>query len=54
MTREQLRNIEIPGEVVDINDPYKKGRVRVKVTGVYDKLEDDTIPWASPLKETSW
>lgn len=51
MTREQLRNIEIPGEVVDIKDPYKKGRVRVKVTGIYDGLDIDTIPWASPLKE---
>jgi len=51
MTREQLRNIEIPGEVVDVEDPFKKGRVRIKVTSVYDKLENDDIPWASPLKE---
>lgn len=45
-----LNNKEFPGEVVDINDPQKKGRVKVKVSSVYDKLETEDIPWAMPLK----
>lgn len=51
MIRSDLNNIEIPGEVLDVSDPFKKGRVRVRVTSVYDKLDIDTIPWASPLKD---
>ena len=34
------------GKVVDIADPNKDGRVRVKVFGKFDKLENDMIPWA--------
>lgn len=51
MTQEQLKNIEIPGEVINVNDPFKKGRVKIKVTSVYDKLKNEDIPWASPLKD---
>jgi len=36
------------GEVVDIDDPLKDGRVKVKVFGKFDKLENDVIPWARP------
>jgi hypothetical protein len=36
------------GEVVDIADPLKEGRVKVKVFGKFDKLENDVIPWARP------
>lgn len=34
------------GEVVDVEDPLKVGRIRVRVFGVYDDLEDEEIPWA--------
>lgn len=34
------------GQVVDTNDPLGKGRVRVRVFGVYDDLTVDNIPWA--------
>ena len=34
------------GEVVDVNDPEKIGRVKVKVFGVYDNIETDDLPWA--------
>lgn len=34
------------GEVVDVADPLVAGRIRVRVFGVYDDLEDNQIPWA--------
>lgn len=34
------------GEVVDVEDPTKSGRVRVNVFGVYDGLPVDVLPWA--------
>jgi hypothetical protein len=34
------------GTVVDVQDPLKSGRVKVKVFSVYDQLGNDGIPWA--------
>jgi hypothetical protein len=34
------------GTVVDVQDPLKSGRVRVKVFSVYDSIQNDVIPWA--------
>jgi uncharacterized protein involved in type VI secretion and phage assembly len=34
------------GEVVDVQDPLKAGRIRVRVFGVYDDLPNEVIPWA--------
>jgi len=34
------------GSVVDVNDPKQLGRVKVKVHGVYDEIEDGDLPWA--------
>jgi type VI secretion system secreted protein VgrG len=36
------------GEVVDIEDPQKVGRVKVKVYGKFDDLQKEDIPWAYP------
>jgi uncharacterized CHY-type Zn-finger protein len=36
------------GEIVDIEDPLKNGRVKIKVFGKFDLLEKDDIPWAYP------
>lgn len=36
------------GEVVEINDPNKAGRIKVKVFGKFDELETEFIPWAYP------
>ena len=36
------------GEVVDIEDPQKIGRVRIKVYGKFDDIPKDSIPWAYP------
>ena len=34
------------GRVVDVDDPYQKGRVKVEVFGVFDGLSPDALPWA--------
>lgn len=34
------------GKVVDVNDPKKIGRVKVKVFGVYDNIKKEDLPWA--------
>ncbi len=36
------------GEVLDISDPKKLGRIKVRVRGWYDELDEDLIPWALP------
>jgi hypothetical protein len=36
------------GEVVDIEDPQKIGRIKVKVYGKFDELPTEDIPWAYP------
>lgn len=36
------------GEVVDVNDPKKASRVRVRVVTVFDSIPVDVIPWAYP------
>lgn len=36
------------GEVVDITDPLKIGRVKVKVFGKFDDIPTEDIPWAYP------
>jgi hypothetical protein len=36
------------GEVVDVDDPNKSGRIKVKVFGKFDELETEFIPWAYP------
>jgi hypothetical protein len=36
------------GEVVDVEDPQKVGRIKVKVYGKFDDLKTEDIPWAYP------
>jgi len=50
MRYEDLEHIEVPGVVVDVNDPYKRGRVKVNVMNVFDGLDKEDIPWASPCR----
>ena len=47
-SRDDLRNTSWLGEVVDITDPQKIGRIKVKVFGKFDELTNDAIPWAYP------
>ena len=36
------------GKVLDNNDPDKLGRIKVGILGIFDGLESDVIPWATP------
>jgi hypothetical protein len=45
---DDLHIMKFLGTVVDINDPEKKGRIKVKVFGKFDDLENDAIPWSVP------
>lgn len=36
------------GKVVANNDPLKMGRVKVKIFGYYDDVDESVIPWALP------
>jgi hypothetical protein len=42
------------GEIVDINDPLKEGRAKIRVFGLFDGLEDEDIPWASQVNYVSF
>jgi LAS superfamily LD-carboxypeptidase LdcB len=41
------------GIVVDIKDPRRLGRVRVKVATIFEEIEVTYIPWATPYKGLS-
>lgn len=47
--QDNLRDTHWLGEVVDNVDPDKLGRCRVKVFGKFDLLENESIPWATPM-----
>jgi len=41
------------GEVVNVkDDPLQIGRVRVKIFGVYDEIEEEDLPWAQIVVPT--
>jgi hypothetical protein len=42
------------GEIVDVNDPLKQGRARIRVFGFFDDLEVDDIPWAEQISGLSF
>lgn len=42
------------GEIVDIEDPLKKGRARVRVFGFFDELAIEDIPWADQISGLSF
>ena len=42
------------GEIVDINDPLKQGRARVRVFGFFEDLEIEDIPWADQSSSLSF
>lgn len=46
MITDDLMSMHLYGEIVDIEDPEKRGRARVKVFGKFDELDNDVIPWA--------
>jgi len=42
------------GEIVDIDDPLKQGRARIRVFGFFDDLEMEDIPWAEQISGLSF
>lgn len=42
------------GEVVDVNDPLREGRCKVKVFSMFDTLPVDDIPWAVQTKKPAF
>tara|TARA_R110000737_G_scaffold331169_2_gene347278 strand:+ start:687 stop:1403 length:717 start_codon:yes stop_codon:yes gene_type:complete len=39
------------GEVINTSDPLQLGRVKVRVFGKYDNLDEEVIPWAIPYNQ---
>jgi hypothetical protein len=54
ITHDDLRLMNFYGEVVDINDPEKRGRAKVRVFGKFDTLDDSDIPWAEQSAGTTF
>ena len=46
--QDDLLNTTWLGEIVDIDDPLKIGRVKIKVYGKFDDIPTSDIPWAYP------
>lgn len=46
LKNDDLRNMTFLGEIVNVSDPEKKGRARIRVFGKFDELADDELPWA--------
>jgi hypothetical protein len=46
--KDDNKNTTWLGEVIDITDPLKIGRVRIKVFGKFDLLAKEDTPWAYP------
>lgn len=44
--------LEWPGVVVDTNDPFKKGRVKVDVARFFSGIPVEDIPWAWPRQSS--
>lgn len=42
------------GEIVDVNDPLKSGRAKIKVFGIFDGLDNEDIPWADQISGLSF
>jgi hypothetical protein len=41
------------GEVINTTDPLKLGRVKIRVFGKYDILDEEVIPWSIPYNQLS-
>lgn len=47
--RDNLNDSHWLGVIVNSNDPDKKYRCQIRVFGKYDDLEDQDLPWATPI-----
>lgn len=48
LVKDDLKIMTFLGVVVDIMDPEKMGRAKVRVFGKFDQLSDADLPWAHP------
>jgi len=51
MTRDELKKTIFVGVVEENDDPKRQGRVRVRVTNIFDEIPVEDIPWAKPWKD---
>lgn len=51
MDSEKLKRETFLGVVVDNKDPFRLGRCKIKVFQIFDRLETEDIPWATPWKD---
>jgi len=51
--KDNVRDGNYCGKVVDIEDPLKIGRIKVEVFGFFDNLDVEFIPWATPLNNVT-
>lgn len=51
MDKEKLKNEIFIGVVEDNNDPRKLGRVKVRITNVFEDIPTEDLPWAFPWKD---
>jgi hypothetical protein len=49
LTSDNIRETHWLGEVVKNDDHLKLGRCKIKVYGKFDNLEEEGIPWATPM-----
>jgi hypothetical protein len=52
--KDDLREMEFLGVVVDNTDPKKIGRCRIRVFGKFDNIADSDLPWANPFRGLSF
>ena len=52
--KDDLREMNFLGVIVDIKDPKKVGRCRIRVFGKFDDIADGDLPWASPQMSLSF
>lgn len=51
---DDLSTTEFLGEIIEVNDPEILGRCKIRVFGKFDELDNDSLPWAFPLRELSF
>lgn len=52
--KDDLGAMQFLGVIVDVNDPEKRARARVRVFGKFDSIADGDLPWANQLSGVSF
>lgn len=47
INRPTLKGVEVEGVVVDVDDPEKRQRVRVRIPVIHRDIPDDKLPWSN-------